>query len=182
MISARVALLMLVAVLAVACGGAATSQPEPSPQSGLESNSGGLGSTAPLSAACTTSAAKGRCGPYDTYRHIAGTTSSTYIGNNVWNPIPGQKQTLYANDPGDWSVVADLPAGNTAVVSYPSIGANYGQITDVPTPLTDYSSFYSSFRENMHATTGTSAWAAYDIWLGADRCSPPAIPVPPTRL
>ena len=171
MISPRVAL-VLVAMLAVGCGGVATSVPEPPPASGLSPVTAGPGSTAPPSAACTASAAKGRCGPYDTYRHITGTTASTYIGNNVWNPIPGQRQTLYANDPGDWSVTANLPAGNTAVVSYPSIGANYGQITDVPTPLADYSSFYSSFRENMHATPGTSAWAAYDLWLGKGGCSP----------
>jgi hypothetical protein len=90
----------------------------------------------------------------------------------VWNPIPGWRQTLHATDPGNWHVTANMPAGNTAVVSYPSIGANYGQVTDAPTPLTNYSSIYSSFSENMNATAGTSAWAAYDIWLGADNCSP----------
>jgi hypothetical protein len=123
------------------------------------------------SADCTTSAAKGRCGPYDNYAQITRTTSSTYVGNNVWSTISGWQQTLYANDPGNWQVVANMPTGNTAVVSYPSIGANYGQITDVPTPLSNYSSIYSSFSENMNATAGTSAWAAYDIWLGRDGCS-----------
>jgi hypothetical protein len=60
-----------------------------------------------------------------------------------------------------------MPAGNTAVVSYPSLGANYGMVnTTKPTPLSDYSSIYSSFTENMHATSATSAWAAYDIWVG----------------
>ena len=132
MISPRVALLVLVAMLAVACGGVT---PEPPESAGLSPGADGPGSATPPSAACTTSADKGRCGPYDTYRHITGITSSTYIGNNVWNPISGQQQTLYTNDPGDWSVIANLPAGNTAVVSYPSIGVNYGQITDVPTPL-----------------------------------------------
>ncbi len=90
----------------------------------------------------------------------------------MWNPIPGWRQTLHAADPGDWYVTARMPAGNTAVVSYPSVGANYGQTTDVPTPLTDYASIYSSFSENMNATARTSAWAAYDIWLGQDNCAP----------
>jgi hypothetical protein len=121
---------------------------------------------------CTTNLTKGRCGPYDGYARIAGTTSSTYVGNNVWNPIPGYSQTLYANSPGDWAVTAYVPAGNSAVVSYPSVGANYGQITDVPTPLSRYSRIQSSFTERMHATERTSAWAAYDIWLGQDGCSP----------
>lgn len=120
---------------------------------------------------CVTSAAQGKCGPYDSYPKITGTTSSTYIGNNVWNPISGWQQTLSATDPGNWHVTADMPAGNTAIASYPSIGANYGQTTDVPTPLSDYASIYSSFTEDMHATSGTSAWAAYDVWVGQNGCS-----------
>lgn len=115
---------------------------------------------------CTTSAAQGTCGPYDSYPYITGTTSSTYIGNNVWNPVLGWRQTLSVISPGDWQVTANMPAGNTAVVSYPSIGANYGRITDVPTQLARYSLIRSWFTEHMNATAGTSAWAAYDIWLG----------------
>jgi hypothetical protein len=84
----------------------------------------------------------------------------------VWNEISGWQQTLYATSPGQWSVTANMPAGNTAVVSYPSVGANYGETTDVPEPLSSFSSIYSSFTENMNATSQTSAWAAYDIWLG----------------
>jgi hypothetical protein len=159
-ISLKVAALALVVMLAVACGSAPTptsSKPFPLPS--------------PLPD-CTTSAAEGRCGPYDNYSQITGTTSSTYVGNNVWSPIPDWRQTLYATDPGNWQVTANMPAGNTAVVSYPSIGANYGQITDLPTPLTNYSSIYSSFSETMNATAKTSAWAAYDIWLGPADCSP----------
>lgn len=120
---------------------------------------------------CTTSATQGRCGPYDDYAKITGTTSSTYVGNNVWSSIPGARQTLYASDPGNWRVTANMPAGNTSVVSYPSIGANYGQVSNMPTPLSRYSSIYSSFSETMNATARTSAWAAYDIWLGPGSCS-----------
>jgi hypothetical protein len=157
--SLKVAALALMGILAAACGSAppSTSKPFPPPS--------------PIPD-CTTSDAMGRCGPYDTYRQIKGTTSSTYVGNNVWNPIFDWRQTLYATDPGNWQVTANMPAGNTAVVSYPSIGANYGQITNLPTPLTDYSSIYSSFSETMNATAETSAWAAYDIWLGPADCSP----------
>ena len=158
---ALLAMVVPVAVLAAGQGSDAAVAPKPPPI--LNSSPGPV---------CTVSGAMGRCGPYRSYRLITGTTSSTYIGNNVWNPIPGWRQTLYAADPGDWQVTANMPAGNTAVVSYPSIGANYGQVTDVPTPLTDYSSLYSSFSENMNATAGTSAWAAYDIWLGPENCFP----------
>jgi hypothetical protein len=78
----------------------------------------------------------------------------------VWNPIPGWQQTLYANSPGDWHVVANMPAGNTAVVSYPSSGSDYGE-----RKLSSFSAMSSSFSETMNATSGTSAWAAYDVWL-----------------
>jgi hypothetical protein len=128
-------------------------------------------SAAAASWRCTTSAAQGSCGPYNRYPYITGTTSSTKIGNNVWSPISGWRQTLRANSPGSWQVSANMPARNTAVVSYPSIGANYGRITNVPTPLTSYSYVVSSFTENMNKTRGTSAWAAYDIWLGRNGCS-----------
>ena len=42
-----------------------------------------------------------------------------------------------ASDPardnlGAWYVTSNMPAGNTAVVSYPSLGANYGQDTVTP--------------------------------------------------
>jgi hypothetical protein len=97
---------------------------------------------------------------------IAATTSNTRVGNDVWSPISGWHQTLNVTSPSNWSATANMPAGNTAVVSYPSLGANYGQITGNATPLSDFTSMYSSFNENMNATSATSAWAAYDIWLG----------------
>jgi hypothetical protein len=151
-------LLALVLAIALACTPAAAALAVPAP---LPANA----------SRCTTSAAHGRCGPYDSYPGITGTTSSTYIGNNVWNPTSGWHQTLKATSPGNWRVTANMPAGNTAVVSYPSIGANYGRITDVPTPLTSFSLIRSRFTEHMNATGRTSAWAAYDIWLGRDGCS-----------
>ena len=78
----------------------------------------------------------------------------------MWNPISGWSQTLHATNPGDWYVTANMPKGNTAVVSFPNVGQTYPE-----TPLTNFSSVYSSFSEKMNATSGTSAWAAYDIWL-----------------
>lgn len=143
----------LVLALAVACAPAAAALAAPA---SLHSTARG----------CTTSAAQGRCGPYDSYPNITGTTASTYIGNDVWNPISGWHQTVDAISPGEWHVTANMPAGNTAVVSYPSIGANYGRVTNTPTPLARYSQIRSSFTEKMNATARTSAWAAYDIWLG----------------
>ncbi len=157
----KVALVALAAAVTMGCGGSLAPSPQPMPSPSAHFD-------------CVTSEQKGRCGPYDDYSAITGTTASTYVGSNMWNAVEGGRQILYATDPGNWQVTANIPAGNTSVVSYPSVGANYGQISDVPTPLSRYSSFYSSFRETMNATAGTSAWAAYDIWLGQVDCSPAA--------
>jgi hypothetical protein len=111
-------------------------------------------------AVCVTSAAKGSCGPYR-YPAVTGSDgTNTTVGQDVWNPISGWSQTLYVTSPGNWNVTANLPAGNTAVVSFPNTGESYNSNL-----LSSFSSMYSSFSENMHPTAGTSAEAAYDIWL-----------------
>jgi len=115
---------------------------------------------------CTTSAVMGSCGPYN-YPPIKGTTDAgPTVGQDVWNPIGGWEQKLYVVNPGDWYATANMPAGNTAVVSMPGNTSNYGTVADTSTPLSDYSSIYSSFTETMNPGSGTSAEAAYDIWLG----------------
>ena len=129
-----------------------TSSPRPSPTSTTPAASSG-------SAACVTSQAKFNCGPFH-YPQIAGAPSDPTVGNNVWNPIPGWHQTLYANNPGDWSVVANMPAGNTAVVSYPSSQTLFNDKS-----LSDFRQLTSSFTETMNANSGTSGWSMYDIWL-----------------
>lgn len=113
------------------------------------------------SAVCVTSAAKGGCGPYlyPAITHSDG--QNTFVGQDVWNPIPGFSQTLHATGPGNWYVTANMPAGNTAVVSFPNTGQQYYYTNT----LAGFSSIYSSFTENMNPASGTSAWAAYDIWL-----------------
>ena len=108
--------------------------------------------------ACVTSAQSGEC-PFGPDPQITGVGGNDpYVDQNVWSPISGWQQTLSANGPGDWQVVANMPAGNTGVVAYPNTGVylagaggRYAQTT-------------SSFSETMHATPLTSAWAMYDLW------------------
>jgi len=145
------------ALVAIAgCGSGQAASPAPtsaaSPVPGADAIPG---------ARCVTSALKGACGPYlyPPIYHSDG--QDTYVGQDVWNPIPGWSQTLYVHDPGRWSAVADMPAGNTAVVSFPNVGEEYYYTNT----LAGFSSIYSSFTENMHQANGTSAEAAYDIWL-----------------
>ena len=114
---------------------------------------------------CVTSAAKGSCGPYR-YPAITGSTGqNTSVGQDVWSPISGWSQTLHATSPGNWYVTANMPAGNTAVVSFPNVGQEYHYTNT----LAGFSSIYSSFTENMNPTSGTRAEAAYDIWLNKGR-------------
>ena len=61
---------------------------------------------------------------------------------------------------------ANMPAGNTAVVGFPSVGQ--GSSGDgVTQKISAYTTITSTFAEDMHANPGTDAEAAYDIWTAA---------------
>jgi hypothetical protein len=115
---------------------------------------------------CVTSTAQGSCGPYR-YPAIVthGQDPGPTVDQNVWSPVHGWSQTLTAINPGDWYATANMPAGNTSVVSFPNTGQNIEWVHGAPPPLSSYSSIYSSFSENMNETSRTDAEAAYDIWL-----------------
>ena len=84
--------------------------------------------------------------------------------NNEWNSSanPGP-QTICGNSASDWQVTSTQRAGNTAVLTYPSVQLNYNGTNGYP--LTKFTSMSSSYAENMHAVSGTDAEAAYDIWI-----------------
>jgi hypothetical protein len=114
-----------------------------------------------LSSTCTTSAAMGACGPYD-YPRITSPDEPT-VGQDVWNPIAGWQQTLYATDPGSWHVTANMPAGNTAVVSFPNTGADYDE-----KPLSSFGSVVSSFSETSPGAgpgKQNNYDTGFDLWL-----------------
>jgi hypothetical protein len=126
----------------------------------------------PASGTCTTSSTSGECGPYSDPQIEglgSGNQNKLQVGNNIWAPVTGASQTLYASSPADWHVIANMPSGNTSVVSYPSLSVDFHLENSGGTwyeqPLTNFKSMVSSFSETMNATGATSAWAAYDIWL-----------------
>ncbi len=85
----------------------------------------------------------------------------------MWSARSGTTQTLTATGADSWSVAANAgPAGYTGVQTYPDTQQLYTRSNNTPDPLSDFSSIISSFTENMNAGSGTSAEAAYDIWLG----------------
>ena len=107
--------------------------------------------------ACVTTAPSGGC-QFGTDPQITGASGDPYADQNVWSPIPGYTQSLSANSPGDFQVVANGPVGNSGVVAYPNAGADYSGVVD------NYSQVTSSFTESMPHNAQTSAWAMYDNW------------------
>ena len=84
--------------------------------------------------------------------------------NNEWNTSgnPGP-QTICGNSESDWQATSTQRAGNTEVLTYPSVQLNYNGTSGYP--LTRFTSMTSSYAETMNAVSGTDAEAAYDIWL-----------------
>ena len=117
----------------------------------------------------------GVLGPYS-YPHITNTNGfNTYVANNMWAAGgTGMTQTLTAIDPGNWNVAAKAPANNTAVLSYPNTNQLFNDWTGsgwndgaklADTPISKLTQLTSTFAEDMNASQGTDAEAAYDIWL-----------------
>jgi hypothetical protein len=84
--------------------------------------------------------------------------------NNMWNNSanPGP-QTICGNSESDWQAVSNQRAGNTEVLTAPSVQIPYNNSNGYP--LSNFSSLSSSYAENMHTVAGTDAEAMYDIWL-----------------
>ncbi len=133
------------------------SSPSPAPSSPSPAPSSP--SPSPTGTPCVTSAADGSCGAYLDPQIADSDGDNTYVTNDVWNPIPGWSQTLTAYGPDNWQAVVDMPAGNTAVVSYPDVQQLFGDA-----PLSSFASMTSSFTETMNSNSGTIGEAAWDIW------------------
>ena len=86
----------------------------------------------------------------------------------MWNPINPCSQTVFAANPGQFEVIANMPAGNGAVISYPSNGITYSNPTNTSLPLLlhDITSFTSTFNEVQPDASlpGVASEAAYDTW------------------
>jgi len=84
--------------------------------------------------------------------------------NNEWNTSanPGP-QTICGNSESNWEVTSNQRAGNTEVLTYPSVQVNYNSQNGYA--LSRFSSMTSSWAEKMPSVSGLDAEAAYDIWL-----------------
>lgn len=108
------------------------------------------------------------CPDANAYKYSGITNSNGYntrIINDMWNPPgAGHPQAVYADNPGDWQVISDQAAGNTAVLSYPDVQQIFTLPSNAPAPLSTFRTVFSDFRESM--PNGGDNEAAYDIWLG----------------
>ena len=175
-----VAAAIISAVIVAVVGCSATHSPASSPAGTSATGTSAPRSTATaptsaLAATCTTSVAKGQCGPYkfpqtqdEPPQGIAGTTGAITVGNNVWSEPSGSwSQTLNVASPASWDVVANFPAGETSVRSFPNTGQTQDWIngTKLPAALSTWSSMVSSYSVSLNANSGTVVEAAYDLWL-----------------
>lgn len=101
----------------------------------------------------------GRCGPYSDHPTITGANSDPWVDQNVWTGNNAYHQTLYANSPGDWEIVANGDFGNGGVQTYPNTGFWMTGALDSSTSIT------SSFSTSIPHDAQTIGWAAYDLWL-----------------
>jgi hypothetical protein len=137
--------------------GPSTTGPDPVPATTSPSTVQTTTSTSPASWAWCSSAPLGQWttpdGRFDLY-------------NNEWNTSgnPGP-QTICGNSESDWQAVSNQRAGNTAVLTAPSVQIPYNHSNGYP--LSNFSSLSSSYAEDMHAVAGTDAEAMYDIWLNS---------------
>ena len=101
----------------------------------------------------------GTCGPYSNYPQITGTTDEPYVDQNVWGGNSTYQQTLYANSPGDWYVIANATNPSGSVLTYPNTGWLSTGAVD------GFSTTTSSYSVTMPNNSNTFGWAAYDLWF-----------------
>jgi hypothetical protein len=106
-----------------------------------------------------TSEQRGRCGPYSDHPTITGVNSDPWVDQNMWTGTANYSQTLHANGPTDWDIVANANLGNGGVLTYPNTGFW------MTGPVDSSSSVISTFSTTFPHDAQTIGWAAYDLWF-----------------
>ena len=128
----------------------------------------GTPATAATGYSCTTSAKDGSCVFSEKANDFAGISPGSgrprsrgiEVDQNIWSSCKGSSQKLSANSPEDYQIVANYPAGNTAICSYPNVWPH-----DASGPVNSYSQITSSFSESFPHNAQTAAHAMYDLWF-----------------
>ena len=101
------------------------------------------------------------------------TASSVFNGGNTWvrpnewniGYLPSTRQTTYAYNPGNWRVIANLPAGNTAVITGPDTQQDMYNSHQVDPAVSSFTEITSTYSVTMPQSSAIDAEANYDIWL-----------------
>lgn len=89
--------------------------------------------------------------------------------NDEWNSKDTATQQICGNSGADWQASTTLPSGVTEIMTYPDVQLNYNTSEPAISGLNPAAT--SSFAENMNVNAGTSAEAAYDIWVSGTNCN-----------
>ena len=115
---------------------------------------------APQRTVCVTTSAAGGLRPLHLPAEHRPTGTSTDVGN-IRGPNSRLAADALRDRPGNWNVIANLPAGNTAVVTYPSSQQNPGT---VPTRRRSPNSFHLLIVQRENACDERDQrQAGYDI-------------------
>jgi hypothetical protein len=146
----------------------ASSSPSPSPSSSPSPS--GNSPTPPPSGKLWSTTGNTNLGPFN-YPLI--TASSVFGGGNTWvrpnewniGSLPNTQQTTYAYSPGDWQVVANIPAGNTAVITGPDTQQDMYNAHQVDPAISSFTEIKSTYSVTMPQSSAIDAEANYDMWL-----------------
>ena len=114
------------------------------------------------------------CGAYDYPQIPMSNGFDTYVSNQDVGANSGTTETLYANNPGDWKVVADaVPHGFEGVQTFPDVQQltnDYNPTTktwgngDSDTPLSDLATLKINYAETGPTSANSLYEFAPDIW------------------
>jgi hypothetical protein len=128
----------------------------------------GTPATAASSSSCTTSAKDGSCVFTEKASDFTGISPGAgrprsrgiEVDQDIWSSCKGSSQKILASSPENYQVVANYPAGNTAICSYPNVWPH-----DASGAVNGYSKITSSFSESFPHNAQTAAHAMYDLWF-----------------
>lgn len=154
-------------------GATSTASPT-STATGGGSTATGRGSTGTSTGWACTAALGDGCGAYS-YPGIPNSNgANTYVSNQSVGPQPGTSQTLRANSPGDWQLLAHaVPLGYRGVQTFPDAqqlfngwcGSGWGDCaTPGNTPLDSLSTLKVSYSETSPPDSNSINEFAVDVW------------------
>jgi hypothetical protein len=117
-----------------------------------------------MNVVCTTSAALGKCGPYDDTEVTDNGGGNSNVQNDVWNPIAGWSQTLHVISEGRWWATVNIPP-NTSVVSYPDTDILFSNWGGGANPSIDSFSYINSAVVTSVPSGNTALDSGWDIWM-----------------